>query len=100
MSGGHFDYKQHDIQDIIDEIEFILYKGGKRGLNYESGEDEIIEFENSETLKRFQDAHKCLMRAYIYTKRIDWLLSGDDSEDAFHSRLTEELSAVDQKGEK
>lgn len=32
-----------------------------------------------------------LKLANIYLHRIDWLLSGDDGEDSFHSRLKEEL---------
>lgn len=30
----------------------------------------------------------------IYTQRIDWLLSGDDGEESFHSRLKEELDKL------
>ena len=29
--------------------------------------------------------------AGIYTKRLDWLFSGDDGEDSFFERLEEEL---------
>ena len=36
-------------------------------------------------------AIKYLKIAQIYTKRIEWLLSGDDGEDSFHERLREEL---------
>jgi hypothetical protein len=32
-----------------------------------------------------------LRKASIYAHRIDWLLSGDDSEDTFLKRLKEEL---------
>ena len=32
-----------------------------------------------------------LKLANIYLHRIDWLLSGDDGEDSFHSRLQQEL---------
>jgi len=30
--------------------------------------------------------------AGIYLQRIDWLVSGDDSEESFHERLQEDLS--------
>jgi hypothetical protein len=32
-----------------------------------------------------------LKAGYIYAHRIDWLLSGDDGEESFNKRLTEEL---------
>ena len=35
-----------------------------------------------------------LIQAYLYVQRIDWLVSGDDSEDGFHERLKEDLSEV------
>ena len=31
------------------------------------------------------------MDKVTYTQRIDWLVSGDDGEDSFHSRLKKEL---------
>ena len=36
-------------------------------------------------------AIKYLRVAQIYSKRIEWLLSGDDGEESFHKRLKEEL---------
>ena len=35
--------------------------------------------------------------AQVYAQRVDWLVSGDDGEDSFHSRLNKELSEI--KGE-
>ena len=35
--------------------------------------------------------------AQVYVQRIDWLVSDDDGEDSFHSRLNKELSEI--KGE-
>ena len=35
--------------------------------------------------------------AYIYAKRIDWMLSGDDSEESLAKRLDEELRALKAK---
>lgn len=33
--------------------------------------------------------------AGIYTKRLDWLFSGDDGEDSFFERLEKELDAYE-----
>jgi hypothetical protein len=35
-----------------------------------------------------------LKNAFVYTQRIDWLLSGDDSEESFHQRLKEDLKNI------
>ena len=34
--------------------------------------------------------------AGIYTRRLDWLFSGDDGEDRFFKRLKEELDGMEQ----
>lgn len=89
MSGGHFDYKQYTMDFIIDDIERIIAGnddetlteyGCRKGRGY-----------SQETIQRFGEAIKMLRLAQIYTHRIDWLLSGDDSEESFHVRLQEEL---------
>jgi len=77
VSGGYFDYKQHHISDIANEIRGLIeLRGG--------------EFEQ-ETLTWFEQAEACLRMAAVYAQRIDWLVSGDDSEETFRERLPEEL---------
>ena len=39
---------------------------------------------SSETLHRFKDTVKALRRAEAMVQRVDWLVSGDDSEETFH----------------
>ena len=63
---------------------------------YDKDGDEIFYHEfKPETLTRFREAVGQLRRAAIFAQRIDWLLSGDDSEDSFHKRLDEELATLD-----
>lgn len=86
MSGGHFDYRQWQIKDIADAIDEHIYKNGKEdsdGYTYEYSDATIAEFKN---------AIESLKKAYIYAQRIDWLISGDDSEATFHERLDTDLS--------
>lgn len=78
MSGGHFDYKQHYIQDIIDEFEHAL---------------SACHFEEN-TRHKIMDGIRCLKQAYVHAHRLDWLISGDDDEEAYHKRLQEELDAI------
>ena len=46
---------------------------------------------SKETIKEFKKGLNILRKAYVYAKRIDWLLSGDNGEESFHKRLKEDL---------
>jgi hypothetical protein len=88
MSGGHFDYKQYQIEDIADEIEELI-------------EDNLFKDEygycrnySEKTLDKFVEAVKALRIAEVYATRVDWLVSGDDGEDTFHQRLRADLSEI------
>lgn len=120
MSGGRFDYKQWHIDDIANQLEEYIYG---RELYEDEGEvDEYINnlffwndedktkaekfirknrrtlpnrYEYSEeTIAEFKRGIDILRQAYVYTQRIDWLLSGDDGEESFHERLREELDEL------
>ena len=89
MSGGQFNYKQHHLLDIADDI-------GSAVLNNDSTEknewgDNIGNRYSPETIEEFEKAMVVLKMAYVYAQRIDWLLSGDDGEDSFHIRLQAQL---------
>jgi hypothetical protein len=88
MSGGKFDYKQYEIDYIIDEIKQIIRNNNisdKYGYKYNYSE---------ETLEKFKEGIDILNKAAVYAQRIDWLVSGDDSEEAFHERLIEDLNEL------
>lgn len=89
MSGGHFNYEQYRIDEIRKEVEELVINNnaiedpndwGSYSRNY-----------SPETIQKFKRAIKYLRLAYIHAQRIDWLVSGDDSEESFHSRLAEDL---------
>ena len=86
MSGGHFDYKQHHIREIADEIARIVKDEEARDIpdsHYEPA-----------SLDAMKEAYKVLLKAEVYARRIDWLVSGDDSDETFAKRLHKELSEV------
>lgn len=84
MSGGHFNYAQDHILSIIEELENVISKN-----------DEIEYYNYSpETIQEFRIGLETLKRAYVYTKRIDWLLSADDGEDNFHKNLQSDLKKL------
>jgi hypothetical protein len=47
-----------------------------------------------ETIAEFEKAVTVLKLAYVYTQRIDWLISGDDGEDSFHKRLQAQIKEL------
>lgn len=44
-----------------------------------------------------KEAYRQLRIAEIYAQRVDWMISGDDSEETFQERLQEELQAFEKE---
>lgn len=51
---------------------------------------DVLELEDS-TLETMIDAYRQLRIAEIYAQRVDWMMSGDDSEETMQKRLQQEL---------
>lgn len=106
MSGGHFEYKQYHINEICDSIEHVLNMQGKEKPKdelygdkeyYEKYPNEKYYYTYPEIVQsKMREAVKQLKVSAIYAQRIDWLLSGDDGEESFTERLTEELNILKQ----
>lgn len=47
-----------------------------------------------ETINEFKTAVRTLRMAQVYAQRIDWLICGDDGEESFHKRLSENLANI------
>jgi hypothetical protein len=77
MSGGHFDYEQYRIKNQVEMVDQLIKE---HGSSY-----------REDTLAEFEYAKLVLATSAIYLHRIDWLVSGDDGEDTFHTRLHEDL---------
>lgn len=93
MSGGHFNYNQFQIQQIADEVEQLILDNDSDEKN-QYGDVKGCHFA-PETIAEFQKGLKILRQAYVYAQRIDWLVSADDGEDSFHSRLKNELGKLE-----
>ena len=89
MSGGYFDYKNYEVTIIADGINQLILTNDSNEKN-EWGNDKGHHY-SEETIKRFKEAEEMLRKALIYAHRIDYLVSGDDSEESFHTRLEEDL---------
>ena len=77
---------KHEKEELLEVQEFIYeyYKN-------KNGEQVWYDDYSKETLDEFRKGLDILNKAYIYTQRIDWLLSEDDGEESFHKRLKEDL---------
>jgi hypothetical protein len=105
MSGGFFDYKQYEINNIIDSIERELNKQGQLKPKDEIyGNDEYLKKYPEEKFyhtypeeiqEKMKEAIKTLKIAAVYVQRIDWFISGDDGEETFLTRLSEDLNKID-----
>lgn len=108
MSGGRFYYDEHRINDIAEKIQGYIERNGrlktKEELKEEGWRDpdwykkypEDLKYYEypPEVIDKLKEAVNALRKAYVYAKRADYLLSGDDSEASFLKRLQEELNKI------
>ena len=104
MSGGHFDYKQYHINEIVDSIERELNNQGKEKPKdelycdkeyYEIYPDEKYYYTYPSIVQeKMKEAIRQLKIAAVYAQRVDWFLSGDDGEENFIRRLNEDLNSL------
>lgn len=108
MSGGHFDYQQYRINAIADELldeirkneegyedypDEVSYGFGENGTRKEKPEN--WQRYPDEILREFKECVRLCKLASAYVQRIDWLISGDDSESCFHRRLKEDVEKIE-----
>ena len=108
MSGGAFDYNQYKIGYIADQIEETVIKNGVEKTPeeikddwhndewYEKYPEDKFHYKYpDEVIEKMKEAVKALKIAQVYAQRVDWLLSGDDGEESFLSRLEDELKKLE-----
>ena len=78
MSGGHYDYIQFKLDEVIRQME----------QDYENTDGYI---KTTPPLTAIRKTLESLKEARIYIHRLDWLMSGDDGEESFRIRLKEDL---------
>lgn len=96
MSGGYFDYTDFNITNIADDIERVILRNGKLKTEEELKSDywesnPYYSKYSDQVIEEFKKGLHYLKLAYIYSHRIDYLLSGDDDEESFLTRLKEHL---------
>lgn len=109
MSGGHWDYLQYRFTDVAEDVKKLIEKNGKEKTERELAEDSWRDPEwyekypedkfhykySDEIIEKFKEGLKHIELAHIYMQRLDWLLSGDDSDESFISRLEEDLKKLE-----
>lgn len=83
MSGGHFDYVQNRLDNTIDEFGVVL------------ANSEILSKYNQDTRDLIKIGADVIRLARVMIERVDRLVSGDDSEETFKTRLTEDMEELD-----
>lgn len=108
MSGGAFDYQQRYIEGIADDIEQEIIEAGRKipqevweknhwyEGSYDDSDRTYPTYERK-TIDIMKRAVYVLRMAYIYAKRVDWMLSGDDGEESLVKRLEEDMKDLKTK---
>ena len=108
MSGGAFEYQQYHIEAIANCIEQEIIEAGREipqeiwlkkhwyGSSFDDS-DMIYPTYERKTIGIMKRAVYVLRMAYIYAKRVDWMLSGDDCEETLVKRLDKELKDLKAK---
>jgi len=112
MSGGAFDYSQYHIRQIADSIEQEIINNGREKTDselkeesswrekwwYEKYPEDLKHYEYpAEVIEEFKNAVRALRIAEVYAQRVDWLLSGDDGEESFLTRLKSDLGKLNEE---
>jgi len=87
MSGGHFDYQQYRLNDIAEELRRTIAKCRQKREYYDYYSDKFI--------NDMVDAYHKSKELEVILNRIDWVLSGDDSEESYIERLAEDMSEIE-----
>lgn len=108
MSGGRFDYEQYRINTIADSILEIIrqnedgYEDYPEGVFYEYSDEGKMKEKpegwqryTDEAIEKIKEGYRMCRVASAYAQRIDWLVSGDDDEGSFFSRLKDELEKIE-----
>lgn len=87
MSGGYFDHNQHYISDFIESLKNVI-ENNKNSAKDEFG-DTIGRFYSEEVIEKFKETLFHLEKSYEQIHRIDYLLSGDSSEETFLNKTND-----------
>ena len=88
MSGGRFGYAQYQFGGIVESIRSTIAENDLDGKDEWGGT--IGWHLPPDIIAKLTETADAVERAEKMVTRVDWLLSGDDGEDSFRRRWTEE----------
>ena len=88
MSGGTFEYEQHHLSSLAEEIDENL-------KTIKEDTDEWDATIPKQIQNELQSCSYMLKRLFVRIQRLDWYLAGDDSIKSYNKRLREELKEAD-----
>jgi hypothetical protein len=89
MSGGYFDFNQHRVREIAEDIERLIATNDDETKN-EWGNCKGRGY-SPEIIERFREAVHTLNQAADMAQRVDWLVSDDDGPESFLRRWNTEV---------
>ena len=98
MSGGFFEYKQYALEDIKEKVEDVLNQVNTKPNLVDMLSEDFNLYNYVEDKEAFNLVCKTAMfyldMSQVITQRLDWFLSGDDSEESFQKRMSEDMQEV------
>ncbi len=107
MSGGRFEYRDYQMNEIADQIDSEIRKSGKKKTDeeikysyhdadwYKKYPEDLYNYKYpDEVIAEFKNGINIIRKAAVYAHRIDWLLSDDDGDESFLERLKEDLEKL------
>lgn len=98
MSGGHFEYNQYVLEDIKDRINQTQEEVNNKPSLSDMLSDDFSMYNYVEDKEGFNlvcnTAKFYLDMAQTLVQRLDWYISGDDSEESFKQRMLEDIDKV------
>jgi hypothetical protein len=87
MSGGHYDYKQHYLNDLIEDLGEDLKRVSASDSSSSMPYPATLITHISKTITH-------LTEAYNYLHHLDWYFSGDTSQETMESRIAADTAKL------
>lgn len=95
--GVIFQSKKRYMSDVPDDEQVpVLYSIHHCYYDHYPYNADVLELSN-ETIDAMKEAYRQIRIAEIYATRVDWMMSGDDSEESFRERIKEDLEEFEKK---
>jgi hypothetical protein len=87
MSGGHFDYNCFKISQFADELGHEIEINEDKGFDRYG--DKVGANYPEEVINRLKSIHSLILLSGELAKEVEWLYSGDSSDDSFCKMVDE-----------